>query len=183
MLEIKVEPTTLWDPEKERFYDFNGEVLLLEHSLLSISKWEAKWHKPLLEESDMNEDELLDYIRCMTINKHVDPYAYKCLTPEQQMAINDYIGDQHTATWFAKSDDNGHGEKRVLTAELVYYYMFSFGIPKDCEKWHFNRLLTLLRVFSEENKPKKKQTPEQLASHHRALNRARRARHKKPRKH
>jgi hypothetical protein len=179
MLEITVEPTTLWDPVANRFYDFKGGTLILEHSLLSISKWEAKWKKPLLDTKNLTVDETMDYIRCMTINRNVDPYIYKCLTDEHIGLVTNYMGDSHTATWFSKKDDDSNDEHKVLTSELIYFYMFSFGIPKDCEKWHFSNLATLLRIFSEENKPKKKKSREQIAAHHRAVNKARRAKRRK----
>jgi hypothetical protein len=114
----------------------------------------------------------------MTINHNVDPYIYNCLTSEHLKAVNEYMEDSHTATWFSNTEKND-GSKKVLTAEVIYFYMFSYGIPKECERWHFNNLATLLRVFSEENKPKKKMTREQMAAHHRAVNKARRAKHRK----
>jgi hypothetical protein len=86
--------------------------------------------------------------------------------------------DPHTATWFSNKD-KADGDKKILTSEVIYFYMFSYGIPKECERWHFNNLATLLRVFSEENKPKKKKSREQIAAHHRAVNKARRAKHRK----
>lgn len=176
MLEIEIAPTELWDPVTERFITVHGITLALEHSLVSVSKWEAKWHKPF-SKGDLTNEETLDYVRCMTINRSVPDNVYRCLTNEHLEKIRAYIDDSHTATWFSEKNDEKI-EKRVLTSELLYFYMFSYGIPIECEKWHLNRLTTLLRVFYEETKPKKKKSKSEIAAHHRAINRARRK--KKP---
>lgn len=178
MLEIEVSATELWDPVAERFYSVKPVTLVLEHSLVSVSKWEAKWHKSFFLEDGMSNEEILDYIRCMTVNRTVDPLVYRCITNEHLEKVREYIDDSHTATWFSESKDE-RSKKRIFTTELLYFYMFSYGIPIDCEKWHLNRLLTLLRVCYEETKPKKKMSKSELANHHRAINKARRKkRHK-----
>ena len=178
MLEIAIGDTELWDPKAERFYKVKGQTLTLEHSLVSLSKWESKWHKPFLSGEALTNDEILDYIRCMTVNRNPDPLVYNCLTDAQYKEIEDYIADPHTATWFSNSGKEP-GQKTVITAERIYHLMFSYGIDKDCEKWHLNQLLTQIRVEYEESKPKKKRSARELADHHRALNAARR----KARKH
>lgn len=173
MLELTIDDTSLWDPKTERFYDLKGQTLVLEHSLVSLSKWEEKWHKPFFTSNALTNEEIIDYIRCMTVNRNVDPLVYNCLTDAQFKAIEEYIADQHTATWFSNSAKE-HGPKTIITAERIYHLMFAYGIDKDCEKWHLNRLLTQIRVEYEESKPKKKQSKRELADHHRALNAARR---------
>lgn len=178
MLEIEVAQTELWDPISERFLLVHGMTLMLEHSLVSVSKWEAKWHKTFFNADGLTNEETLDYVRCMTINRSVPDNVYLCLTNEHLEKIRAYIDDPHTATWFSESKDDP-SKKRVLTTELLYFYMFSYGIPIDCEKWHLNRLITLIRVCYEETKPKKKKSKSELAAHHRALNSARRKKSKK----
>lgn len=173
MLELSIGDTELWDPKAERFYDVKGQTLTLEHSLVSLSKWEAKWHKPFLSEESLTNEEILDYIRCMTVNRNVDPLVYNCLTDAQYKEIEDYIADPHTATWFSNSGKE-QGTKQVMTAERIYHLMFAFGIDKDCEKWHLNQLLTQIRVEYEESKPQKKRSQREITDHHRALNAARR---------
>ena len=178
MLELSIRDTELWDPTAERFYEVKGQTLTLEHSLVSLSKWEAKWHKPFLSDTPLTNEEVLDYIRCMTVNRNVDPLVYNCLTDEQYKAIEDYIADPHTATWFSNKNKDV-GPKQVMTAERIYHLMFAYGIDKDCEKWHLNQLLTQIRVEYEESKPQKKRSQREIADRHRALNAARR----KARKH
>ena len=89
MLELTIQDTELWDPKEERFYSVKGQTITLEHSLVSLSKWESKWHKPFLSENALTNEEILDYIRCMTINRNVDPLVYNCLTDSQFKAIAD----------------------------------------------------------------------------------------------
>lgn len=173
MLELTIQDTELWDPKEERFYSVKGQMITLEHSLVSLSKWESKWHKPFLSENALTNEEILDYIRCMTINRNVDPLVYNCLTDSQFKAIEEYIADPHTATWFSNKEKE-HGQKTVMTAERIYHLMFAFGIDKDCEKWHLNQLLTQIRVEYEESKPQKKHPSREIADHHRAINAARR---------
>lgn len=173
MLELTIEGTDLWDPVTERFYTVKSQTIALEHSLLSLSKWEAKWHKPFLADTPLSNEEILDYIRCMTITRNVDPLVYQCITDAQYKLIEEYIQDPHTATWFSESM-KPTGDKSVITAERIYHLMFSFRIHKDCEKWHLNRLLTQIRVEYEETKPRNKRSKSELIDHHRALNAARR---------
>lgn len=178
MLEIDVAQTELWDPIAERFLSVNAVTLVLEHSLVSVSKWEAKWHKSFFSSDGLTSEETLDYVRCMTVNRNIDPLVYRCLSDENIGRIKAYIDDPHTATWFSESKDDG-GKKRAMTSELLYFYMFGYGIPIECEKWHLNRLITLIRVCYEETKPKKKKSKAELAAHHRAVNAARRKKSKK----
>ena len=172
MLELTIEGTDLWDPVTERFYTIKTQKIALEHSLLSLSKWEAKWHKPFLSDEQLSNEEVIDYIRCMVVTRNVDPLVYKCLSEDHYKRIEAYIRDPQTATWFSNKEQNN--DKAVITAERIYHLMFAYGIDKDCEKWHLNRLLTQIRVEYEESKPQKKRSKADLIEHHRALNAARR---------
>lgn len=176
MLELRIHATDLWDPVSERFLSVKEQTLPLEHSLLSISKWEARWHKPmpLVNDEGMSGEEFVDYIRCMTVSRNPDPLVYQCISADDVQAVMDYINDPHTATWFGESKAD-NSDKRPLTAEIIYHLMFVFGVSKECEKWHFNRLMTQLRVEYEESKPQKKKTKAEIADRHRYLNAKRRA--------
>lgn len=176
MLELRISGTELWDPVSERFLRVKDQVLVLEHSLLSVSKWEAKWHKPmpLVNDTDMSSEEFIDYVRCMTISRAPDPLVYTCLNADHVKTIVDYINDPHTATWFGESKTT-NSDKRPLTAEIIYHLMFAFGISKECEKWHLNRLMTQLRVEYEESKPTKAKSKAETIERHRYLNAKRRA--------
>lgn len=176
MLEIKVEDRELFDENTERFYYVKGAILKLEHSLISISKWESKWKKPFLDSKERSNEELVDYIRCMTLNTNVDDSTYMGLTQENYIEVSRYINDEMTATWF---NDKGPGSNRpgkkgqVVTSELIYYWMIAYDIPSEYQKWHLNRLLTLIRICEIKNQPSKKMSEKNILSSNRSLNEAR----------
>lgn len=177
MLTITVPETESFDPITETFYTTKETKLTLEHSLLSIAKWEARWCKPFINrnpEERKTSEESRDYIRCMTITQNVDPMVYYALTEDNYREIVNYMESPMTATWFAK--DNKPPSREILTAEIIYYYMTALQIPFSCEKWHFNRLMTLIRVCSEKNKPPKKMSKKTIMTKNQALNAARRQR-------
>ena len=145
MLKITIPATELFDEKTQTFITVKEQPLTLEHSLLSLSKWESKWHKPFLGKEAKPFEQQRDYIRSRTITQNVDPSAYYALTQEQLKKIDDYIQDPMTATWFNDKNQPKSG-KEVITAEIIYYWMKSLQIPFDCEKWHLNRLLTFIRV-------------------------------------
>lgn len=155
MLVVKVPAREQLDELNNEFVSTKATTLQLEHSLVSISKWEAKWHKPFFEEQKTAE-QTLDYIRCMTITQNVDPNVYTCLTSENVKMIEEYINDPMTATWFSEQKQNGRQKSRPkrqkVTSELIYYWMIALNIPLECQKWHINRLITLIRVCNEENR-------------------------------
>ena len=180
---IVVPRQTLWDDIKEEFvYRGKDTVLVLEHSLVSLSKWEAKWHKPFLEKNEKSTEETLDYIKCMTLTQNVDPEVYDRIDKKLIREIVEYIEDPMTATWFKEDDEEKKAEKRIITAEVIYYQMIALNIPVEFQKWHLNRLLTLIRVCNEENKPKKKKSRRQILEEQHAMNRKRRAAQKAKKK-
>lgn len=176
MLKITIPESEFFDSEKNEFIKRKGATIQLEHSLVSLSKWESKWHKPFLDEKNKGtktQEEIIDYVRCMTITQNVDPEVYYGLTSENLKAIDDYINDPMTATWFSDEHDK-RKQQSVVTSELIYYWMISLNIPVEFQKWHLNRLLTLIKVCNEKNKPEKKMSKQALMSRNRALNAARR---------
>ena len=174
MLEIVVPAIEKWDERKEEFVYTKTQKLQLEHSLVSIQKWEAKWGKPFLSKDNKTDEEMLDYIRCMTITQNVNPDTYRCLSQENLKDINEYIGADMTATWFSKTS-KGKPNRRVITAELIYYWMIALNIPQECKKWHFNQLITLIRVTEAEQAPNKKPNRKEEMERRRMLNKTRRA--------
>ena len=174
MLEIVIPKTDLWDDDTQTFISVKEQTLRLEHSLVSLSKWESKWHKSFLSTKEKTEEETLDYIKCMTISQNVKPEVYTCLTREHVKQINDYIADPMTATWFSEKEGKGRINNETVTAELVYYWMIALQIPVKFEKWHLNRLLTLIRVCNLKNTPPKKMGKGDLMRRNAALNAARR---------
>ena len=145
-----------WDPIKEEFVTRKECTLRLEHSLISIHEWEGIFHVPFLNNTNMTGEQMVEYIKCMTLTPNVDPEVYNHLTRENMKDIQEYIADPRTATWFSqtaeqKNNKNGMGQKDIITSELVYYWMIAQNIPKECEKWHFSQLLTLIKVCSLKN--------------------------------
>lgn len=175
MLQITIPASRLWDEENEKFINTKEQTLSLEHSLVSLSKWESKWCKPFITKNTKTFEETADYVRCMTITQNVDPSVYSSLTDENIKQVNEYIDAKMTATWFTEQN-KGKSSSEQITSELIYYWMFSQSIPKECEKWHLNRLLTLIRVFNEKNQPPKKMSKRDTLNRYRALNAARRKR-------
>lgn len=174
MLKIVVKGGEVYNEETSEISFTKDTVLQLEHSLISLAKWESKWHKPFLEDMDKRTpEEDLDYIRCMTITQNVDPSVYERLSIDNMLEIRSYLDDKMTATWISDKQGPKSKQKKV-TAELIYYWMISLQIPFECEKWHLNRLLTLIRVCNVENAPKKKMKKGDIYKQNRALNEARR---------
>lgn len=172
MLTITIPATEMWDEKNEKFIDIKECRLQLEHSLVSLSKWESKWCKPFLFTNDKTAEEIMDYVRCMTLTTNVSPEVYYGLTSENIKAINAYIEAPMTATHFG-SEQNRSGKREVVTSELIYYWMIALNIPFECQKWHLNRLLTLIRICNIKNQPAKKMSRKEIMSRNAALNAAR----------
>lgn len=170
MLTVVIPETELYDEVLNEFTIVKEQKLVLEHSLVSVSKWESKWHKPFFDRKEKTNEEAIDYVRCMSINP-IDPIVLKCINSGAMAKINAYIEDPMTATTI-KSQPSGSRE--VITAEIIYYWMVALNIPFECQKWHLNRLLTLINVCSIKNKPSKKMNPREVMSRNASLNAARR---------
>jgi len=174
MLSITIPDSEFFNEKTQEFQKNKGMSLQLEHSLISLAKWESKWKKPFLSSQKSNE-ESIDYIRCMTININVPDYIYYAIPPDEVTRISKYIEDEMTATTFSKDTRQKHS-KEVITSELIYFWMVTFNIPFECRKWHLNQLLTLIRVCSIKNSPAKKMSKRDILSQNSSLNAARRAR-------
>ena len=175
MLQITIPAIELWDERTERFTSRPEQTLQLEHSLVSISKWESKWHKPFLGHGEKTSEETIDYIRCMTITQNVDPDIYNYLTRSNYDEIESYIGDPMTATTFP-DDKTAKTSRKIVTAEVIYAWMIALQIPVKFEKWHLNRLLTQIRACSAMSQSPKKMSKQEVARQQAALNAARRKR-------
>ena len=172
-------PTEYWDEKNEEFVKIPGSqatketTLQLEHSLVSVSKWESKWCKPFISKKNMTDEEAIDYIRCMTLTQNVNPEVYNNIPTDIVEQVSRYINAPMTATWF----NEGKGKRsnsETVTSELIYYWMIALNIPFKCEKWHLNRLLTLIRVCNIKNTPPKKMSKKALMQRNAALNASRR---------
>lgn len=175
MLRITVPAAEFWDEIHEEFIYKKEQTLQLEHSLVSLSKWESKWNKAFLGKQEKTDEEILDYVRCMTLTQNVDPEVYTQLSAANYLEINAYIEAPMTATYFSE-DKQAKGNREVVTSELIYYWMISYNIPVEFQKWHLNRLLTLIRVCNIKNSPPKKRSKRELMRRNAALNAARRSR-------
>lgn len=174
MLEIKVPiGAEGWDEATQEFVEPQTVTLQLEHSLVSLSKWESRWHKPFLSKINKTDEESLDYIRCMSLTDDIDPDIIYRLTPANITKINEYVGEPMTATTFS-NDKSATGKSEIITAEIIYYWMAELNIPSEYQDWHLNRLITLIRVFTVKNNPGKKMSKRDIYSSNAALNAARR---------
>lgn len=174
MLSITIPASEEFDSSKNEFINRKEQTLQLEHSLVSISKWESRWHKPFLaDKNPKSSEEILDYIRCMTVTQNVDPSTYLYLTRDNYEKIQRYIDDPMTATTFNDMQQN-RPSREIITSELIYYWMIAYQVPVEFEKWHLNRLLTLIRVCSIKNTPPKKMSKREIINRNAKLNAARR---------
>lgn len=171
MLEIIIPGVDLWDEKENRFIKIPQTTLKLEHSLFAISKWESFYKKPFLSKDDKQYDETIYYIKCMTIEP-VDDNVYYALSNAVVDSIQEYINDKKTATFFLKKDkDDG---QHIVTSEEIYYWMIVSEIPFSCDKWHFSRLMTLIKVCNEKNKKQKPMSEKELYQRNAELKAARR---------
>ena len=183
MLEISIEAKEGFNNETGEFVNTKPMTICFEHSLVSLSKWEARFKKPYLSTENKTDEEIMYYLKCMTITQNVDPAVYKLLGAAELKKINDYISDSMTATWFSDNRQKVEGQvpskpqKEVITSELIYYWMISYQIPFECQKWHLNRLLTLIRICNvkeqQQNGKHGKMSKRDILSQNRALNAAR----------
>jgi hypothetical protein len=172
MLIVTIPAREMFDEKTGTFFTTKKQTLQLEHSLVSISKWESKWHKAFLGKEPKTFAQTIDYIKCMTITQNVDPEVYNHIPKSVLKEIDDYIGAPMTATTFGANIQNGRSE--IPTSEVIYYWMIAQNVPMECQKWHLNRLLTLIRVCSIKNAPPKKQSKRDTINQYAALNAARR---------
>lgn len=173
MLKLEIPSSEVFDESNNTFYNIKGVTLSLEHSLVSVSKWESKWCVPFLSKREKSELEVIDYIKCMTLTQNVDDRVYAGLTKENFDAISTYINAPMTATTIKR--ENQRSSREIVTSELIYYWMIALNIPFECQKWHLNRLLMLVNVCSIKQEAPKKLKGKALSKSNAALNAQRRA--------
>jgi hypothetical protein len=176
MLEITIKENEFYQQSTNKFIQIPSCVLTLEHSLISLAKWESKWGVPYFDNNRKTPAQDLDYIRCMVVGSIKNEHVFDALSVENIMQIQDYIAAPMTATTFQKKSRT-KPKKEVMTAEVIYAHMFANNIPMECQKWHLNRLLTLLKVCDLQNAPKEKMSKKQTALWNAEQNAARRAKY------
>lgn len=176
MLTITIPDSEFFNNKTQEFLTIKGAVLQLEHSLVSISKWESKWHKPFLNSEQKTKEELIDYVRCMTITQNVNPMVYNNIPSDVFKKIQAYMDDSMTATTIT-NQKQGKSKNERITSELIYYWMVALNIPFECQRWHINRLLMLIRVCDIKNKPPKKMNKRDTMQQNARLNAMRRKKH------
>lgn len=174
MMTLSIGDQETFDETTQTFNTIKGQTIELEHSLVSISKWESKWKKPFLTDKQKSPAEFMDYIKCMTINQDVPEEVYSLLGYENLKKIEEYILDPATATTVSDRRKTRGGKSETPTSELIYYWMVSNGIPFECEKWRLNRLITLIKVCNAKGNPQQMSKAEIFAMNS-ALNNSRRA--------
>lgn len=174
MYKLVVPDKDCFNEATNEFVHVKGGSLKLEHSLLSISRWESKWHRSFLNSGPKNTLELVDYIRCMSVNVPPESDIFNAITYKQIKEVQDYISDPMTATTISNKRGS-RPSKGIITSEIIYYWMTEYGIPFECEKWNLNRLLMLIRVCAEKNAPGKKMSQRENMQQMHALNAARKA--------
>lgn len=174
MLKIIIPASEFFDEQHQEFIYMDESVLRLEHSLVSISKWESKWCKSFISTPKKTTEETLDYVKCMCLDE-IDDKLFNKISGDNISKIVEYINAPMTATTFTENP-NGKSSNDLITSELIYYWMISCNIPMECQHWHINRLLTLIRVCNIKNSPDKKMSRQELMSRNAALNAARKKR-------
>lgn len=173
MLSLTVKGTELFDEETGTFTTTEDVSLELEHSLVSLSKWESFFQKPFLSSSDKTSSEIFAYINMMILTENIDESVILSFSQENLKEINDYINSPQSATIFGSMpEQRGRGE--TITSELIYYWMVAFNIPFECQSWHINRLFSLIRICNIKNSKPKKRSQHEVAAQNRELNAKRR---------
>lgn len=165
MIIIPLPKREYWDEANQRFVYIPQGELILNHSLNSLRKWESIHHKPFLSREEKTKEEILDYIKCMTVNEDVGPEIYEALSPAVLKRIQEYINDPMTATTIRRENQKRNNE--IITAEIIYYWMVALQIPFECQHWHLSQLMTFIEVCSIKNQPPKKMSPAETMARHR----------------
>lgn len=154
MLEITIPGGERWSDRENRFYYPKETTIRLEHSLVSLSKWEAKWEIPFIGNRNLTYEQNCDYVQCMNMTQNVSSEVFEFIPPETLAEIRQYVDKKMTATTI--SNTTGRKSRETVTSEVIYCWMTELGIPFECQKWHLNRLITFIQVCQIRKAPQKK---------------------------
>lgn len=168
MLQLTIEFEEFFNEKTQEFEPGFVYKIELEHSLVAISKWESVFEKPFLSDDEKTPEELLAYIKAMTLTPNIPLGVFENLSEKNIQDVNAYINSKHSATWFGERKTSPSRE--IITSELIYFWMIAMNIPIECQHWHLNRLLTLIKIWNVKNSPEKKMSQRELAERNRALN-------------
>jgi hypothetical protein len=174
MLTIVVHGDEYFDEATQEFLTQGDVTVDLEHSLVSLSKWESITEKPFLVAGEKTTEEIYEYIKCMCLTPNIAPEIFSRLSQTNLEQVNNYIEAKMTATWFFEPKA-GPKSTEVVTSELIYYWLVTFNIPFECETWHLNRLFTLIKVCNLKNGKPKKMSRSDAVAMQRELNARRKA--------
>ena len=174
MISITVPKGEVFDSENNIFWRVTKDTTIqLEHSLISLQKWEARWQIPFLTSNDKTLEQTIDYIRCMCLTPNVKEDVFYCIPRSEMNRISDYIKNPMTATTISgRGPKKSPGKRKIITAEVIYYRMITLNIPSEYKKWHLNQLLMLIQVINAENAPKTKRKKHEIMEEYRAINEA-----------
>lgn len=175
-LTITIADKEFLDERTLTFVKVKGATLQMEHSLVSLQKWESKWEVPFLHTENKTREQVIDYFKCMTLTQNVQPDVYAYMSEDEIKQITDYINRKMTASWFSNTNPNYKAKREIVTAELIYYWMIKCEIPFECRKWHLNQLMTLIQTFSVKDGKATKMSKKEILSQNKARNQMRRAR-------
>lgn len=176
---ITTEPEEQYDEVSGKFLPGGEPIVIavveMEHSLASLSKWESIHQVPFLSSTDLSNEQVFDYLKCMVVSPNVDADVLYHCSQSNLDRIQTYINSSESATTFGGIPEKRGGSREKVTAELIYYWMATFQIPIEAENWHLNRLLSLIKIFSVKNAKQPKRSTSEMAAERHRINAERRA--------
>lgn len=178
MLEMTISEKEFYQEHTSKFIQIPECKVTLEHSLISLAKWESKWQVPFFDGKPKTPTQNLDYIRCMVVGNIKDDRIFDHLSEEEVLQIQSYMAAPMTATTFSERNKSKRKvKKETMTAEVIYARMCTHNISFECQKWHLNRLLTLIRVCDLRDSPPEKMSKKETSMWYAEQNANRRAKY------
>lgn len=174
MLKIVIDGTENFNNNTQTFHQLDDIVIELEHSLVSVAKWESIYQKAFLSDNKKTSDEIFEYFKNMIVRCNADLDVLDKCSQENFNKIQEYIDSNQSATTFGSMPER-RGPGEIITSELIYYWMIAFNVPFECQFWHLNRLFSLIRICNIKNSKPKKMSRTEIAQRNSELNAKRKA--------